>query len=137
MISTAATIPLEHCKRLNIPVPVFKIVWRRQDGHCADCPQDLRLVPYHKDHDPALGLRPSDAEANDPKRIRLRCIPCHDAKTYGDGSPRSGDRKQIDHARRASTKHAQHMTRMAEKYPGRSYQKRGAIKNRGFERRRP
>ncbi len=137
-MSTATIVPLDHCQRLGIPEDVFIIVWARQGGKCAglSCCQDLSLVPYAKDHEPPLGLRPRDDEANDPERLQLLCLPCHDVKTYGDGSPRSGDRKQIDHARRAASKHADHLSRMAEKYPGRKYQRRGTIRGRGFERRR-
>jgi hypothetical protein len=133
-MSTARVPPLEHCKRLNIPQDVFEIVWERQGGKCAtpDCGQDLELVPFAKDHDPPLGLRPSYDEANDPERLQLLCLPCHDDKTKGDGSPRSGDRKQIDHSRRTASKHAEHLSRIAEKYPGRPYQRRGTIPGRAL-----
>jgi 5-methylcytosine-specific restriction endonuclease McrA len=126
--STADIAPLEHCQRLGIPEAIFKIVWARQDGKCL-CGQDLTLIPYIKDHEPPLGLRPRDDEANNPNRLQLLCFPCNDAKY-------SADRKKIDHSRRTASKHAEHLTRMAEKYPSRPYQRRGTIRSRGFERRR-
>lgn len=133
-LHSALISPLNHCTRLNIPERIFKIVWQRQDGKCARCPQDLNLVPFIKNHNPPLGLRPSDADANDPQRIELLCIPCDDEQTYGNGSPRSGDRKQIDHARRTAEKEAEHRSQMAAKYPGRKRVKRGTIRSQGFQR---
>lgn len=116
--------PLKHCERLHIPAKVFALVWTRQNARCP-CGADLTSVQFAKHHEPPLGLRPEDADANDPERIQLLCLPCHDRRTPQDIS-------DIAKAFRVSRKQAEHLTRMAEKYPGRPYQKRSKIRSRGF-----
>ena len=63
-------------------------VWSR-DPHCTDC-GELTSYPhgFELDHDVALVNGGSDTEAN----CKVRCLPCHEAKTRRD----LGQRERVE-----------------------------------------
>ena len=126
--------PDEHCKRLGVPKRVFDLVWKRQAGHCCDCPADLTTVKYIKEHEPPIWMRPKGSDPNDPDKLFLRCVPCDKIKTNGvKHRPRSGDKGKIAHVRAVRKTHGEFLNRMATKQCGQKREKTGSIRGRGFD----
>jgi hypothetical protein len=77
-------LPYDPCQRRYLPVRLRSEILHRQNIHCADCDTHLILGSIVFDHRPALGLRDSHDDANDPDRLAAICQRCHQQKTSQD-----------------------------------------------------
>jgi hypothetical protein len=105
-------LPYDPCRRRYLPARLRAEILVRQNGCCADCGTRLILGFFVFDHRPPLGLRDTDADANDPDRLAAICRRCDERKT-------PQDLKAIARTKRLAFDHQDFVTRQRSKVPGR------------------
>jgi len=105
-------LPYDPCRRRYLPARLRAEILVRQNGCCADCGTRLILGFFVFDHRPPLGLRDTEADANDPDRLAAICRRCDERKT-------PQDLKAIARTKRLALDHQDFVVRQRSKVPGR------------------